>query len=250
MASFFPETPYCVISEKTLRNSDKSPFNLSSNLYNSHLDEINREYQEKQYNYLIDKYLDIDCDDDVLFMSPSGDRDIDSKFSFKNFPGLIEKRFALLKPIDSCEVTIKASNPGDYFFSRIPVEDLYEFNFSSHPKKKFNKIIVKNCLPFFDKHQAYFCEFLSSLLKNTLPYVPCILLIQRVNNLSTLPFHQSVCSLLALQFEFIKLNFLIFSMCRFTMIGPNQTPSILNLLKRSRQNAFQFVSISRHLSAI
>ncbi len=195
MASFFPETPHCVVSEKKLRNPLKCPLELSNNLYNRQLEEINREYQEEQYNHLIDKYLDIDCDDDVLFMCPSGDKQTDAKFSFQNFPGLIEKRFALLKPIDSCEVTLKASRPSDYFFSRIPVENLFEFTFSSHPKKKFNKIIVKNCLSFFDKHQAYFCEFLNSLLKSTLPYVPCILLIQRVNNLSTLPFHQSVCIL-------------------------------------------------------
>ena len=161
-------------------------------------------FQEYQYNQLIDKYLDIDCDDQVLFMSPKGDANsnqmeiLNSKFSFQSFPKLIEKRFCLLEPIDSCQVNLKKSKPpSEYFFSRVPAEDLFEFTFSSHhPGKKYNKIIVNNCLSLFDKQQVYFCKFLNSLLKNTMPFVSCILLIQRVNNndiLRTMPFYEQVC---------------------------------------------------------
>lgn len=216
MASYFSETPYCVISEKNMRNSihTTGKFLATDSQSNKHssLAAANKSILETQYNDLMDKYLDIDCDDDILFMSPLGDKNTESNFSFQNFPKLLEKKFCLLKPVDSCEISLRENSPSDYFFSRVPIEELFEFTFSKHPQKKYNKIIVKNCLSYFDKHQRYFCEFLNSLLKDTTPYVPCILIIQRVNDLSTLPFHQQVCDFFS---SSVCLDYLILSMTAY-----------------------------------
>lgn len=156
-------------------------------LYNT-----NKTYQETQFNHLIDKYLDVDCDDDILFMTPLGDNDTDDKFSLRTLPRLIEKKFCLLKKIDSCEVTPKEHIQLDRFFAPVSLNDKFEFTFSDQPAKKYDKIIIKNCLQFFDKYQKYFCAFIYSMLKNVKPIVPCLLIIQRVNDVSTLPFHQQV----------------------------------------------------------
>ena len=166
--------------------------NASNDFKYQSLEETNKLFQEEQVNHLIDKYLDIDVDDDILIISPTCENKQDYNFSFQYLPKLIHEKFCLLKPIDSCEVKIKPHTPQQFFFSRIPIEEMFEFSFSAHPSKRYNKIVVKNCLQFFDKHQKYFCDFLNTLLKNTTPYVPCILIIQRVNNLSTLPFYKQV----------------------------------------------------------
>lgn len=193
MANFYSEQPNYSDSE---HKTDKSiTYNYDYDFYgNSHqlLEEKNIPFQEEQCNYLLDKYLDIDVDDDILIISPAGENKADYKFSFQNLPRLIHKKYCLLKPIDTCEVKVKPQSPEKFFFSRVPIEELFEFRFSDHPSKRYNKIIVKNCLQFFDKHQKYFLDFINTLLKNTMPYVPCILMIQRVNNLSTLPFYKQV----------------------------------------------------------
>ena len=196
MAYFRPEnTPNCVLSEQRLLNSNRCFTRKSASRkpkFDSPLYNANKEYQENQFNYLIDKYLDVDCDDDILFMTPVGDKETDDKFSLRTLPKLIEKKFCLLKKIESCEVAPREHAQINRFFSPISLDDKFEFVFSNHPGKKYDKIIIKNCLQFFDKYQKYFCAFIYSLLKNVKPVAPSLLVIQRVNDVSTLPFHQQV----------------------------------------------------------
>lgn len=235
MANIYCDKPYYNISEQ--KNDESKCTCISNNkekdffFYNyQSLEDKNKLYQEEQCNYLMDKYLDIDVDDDILIISSACENNADYKFSFQILPKLIHKKYCLLKSIDTCEVKAKPHVPEDFFFSRVPLEEMFEFSFSGHPSKRYNKIIVKNCIQFFDKHQKYFCDLMKTLLKNTMPYVPCILIIQRVNNLSTLPFYKQV-----KYFQiYIYVLYRIYSKLirRFTMNGPRQTQNILSLSKQ------------------
>ena len=125
MTSFFgPEipAPFCVVSEQDFTEesfTDMVKYNQyrhnSMNHWNDcdRLDSVNF---ENQFCTLIAKYLEIDCNDDVLYMKASGDKDLSSDTvlcsnifnqtnSFaKDWPKIIQKRFCVLKPIDVCEI--------------------------------------------------------------------------------------------------------------------------------------------------
>lgn len=61
-------------------------------------------------------------------------------------------------------------------------------------EKKYDKIIVKNCMKFFQNRERDFCEFLLSLLKQQTQDKASILIIQRVCDLNTLPYSTTIAS--------------------------------------------------------
>jgi hypothetical protein len=199
MATYFgPEkpTPFCVLSEQNLRKSLNHLLNENINgnkTKSRYINDLNKTHQENQFYHLVNKYFDIDCDDDILFFRPFDDvrKESASYDSFQNWPLLIEQKFSLLKPLDICEIKLKEHYIPNH--ARIN-ETLFDFEFKNkaNVNKKYDKIIIKNCLKYFDQDQKYFCEFITTFLKDHLPAKPTILILQRVNNLSTLPFHKTI----------------------------------------------------------
>ena len=122
-----------------------------------------------------------------------------SRDTFQNWPRIIEERFCLQKPIDICEVKFR-STMGSRSLSPT-AEDVeqspsFECNFlSGKATKKYDKVIIKNCLQFFDESKKYFCSYITEFLRKPRPeraqqLRTNMLIIQRVCDLNTLPFHR------------------------------------------------------------
>lgn len=281
MTSFFgPERPLplCVASEWEMRKSIDSLMRQSEDRairrrntvrYNEIEHRASANY-ERDLCTIISKYLEIDCNDDILFMRCLGDEmpideldrtDTVSKASFLNdpytynWPDIIEKKFCLLKSVDQCIISQRASyspvvkqknkaqlsvNTGissedilaqePSFEAKFIVDkssaanaainddgddaddDNDEFEFRSldelmedaraststkkrvvdKPNKKYDKIIIKNCLKFFEEDPKYFCEYIMTLFKHQIQYKTSLLIIQRVHDLNTLPFYNQI----------------------------------------------------------
>lgn len=213
MTSFFgPEipAPFCVVSEKHLENKlddlfrDNDYRQATKNQWND-TDRYDSRFFEKQFCDLISKYLEIDCNDDILFIKAYGDKDLvkgDNKiFNQANrfaeeWPEIIAKKFCLLKGVDVAEINISDTQPNDSNLE-LRQQEIFEsfkcdFIVNRNPSKKYDKIIIKNCLKYFDSGQKYFCKFVMKYFKEQTQMKISLLIIQRVHDLNTLPFHKQV----------------------------------------------------------
>lgn len=78
-------------------------------------------------------------------------------------------------------------------------ENIYEWvrvrdhkRLSSNDTKRYDKVIIKNCLKFFEKREREFCAFLQGLLRDPTQQKASLLVIQRVSDLNTLPYSNSI----------------------------------------------------------
>ncbi|CAF0810281.1 unnamed protein product [Brachionus calyciflorus] len=210
MTTFGPETPtpFCVSSEKQMRKSYKKLFEhceekmfkkAHSSEWNA-IDATDSLEYEKKFCQSINKFLDIDCTDSLLFIRAKGDDDLRLGSSLtmnsyvKNWPLIIEENFCLSKKIDICEIRFlneweKRRDEMDFEF-----KPSYKCDFvrCENTNKKYDKIIMKNCLKYFDENPKDFCQFIMKFFKEQAQAKTSLLIIQRVGDLNTLPFHQSI----------------------------------------------------------
>jgi hypothetical protein len=218
MTSFFgPEipAPFCVVSEQDFTEesfNDMLKYNefrhKSMNKWNDYdrMDSINFEHQ---FCDLIGKYLEIDCNDDVLYMKAKGDKDLSSDTELcqnifnqtnsfaKDWPRIIQKKFCVLKPIDVCEVRKNVEADADLDRLDKSSQEMFEsfkcdWIVNTNKAKKYDKIIIKNCLKYFDNGQKFFCGFIMNHFKKQLQEKTSLLMIQRVSDLNTLPFYKQI----------------------------------------------------------
>ena len=210
MSSYFgPEipTPSCVVTEKHLNGVIDDMF--EDNKTRHEIKELKCEYNEtdadnllnyeKTFTAIINKYLDIDCNDDILFIKPYDTENSWSHYDYtsqlQNWPKIIERKFCLLKPLDICDVKLVENikkNTDELYPSE--EEAKFELIFSGQQKKlkKYDKIIIKNSLKYFEESQKIFLESIMNLFKNQIQTKTNILIIQRCSDLNTLPFEQKV----------------------------------------------------------
>lgn len=215
MTSFGPETPtpFCVTSEKQLKETINTLFEdnqirhhikYNSGRWNA-LDFYDAIGYEHNFCMAINKYLDIDCTDQVLYIRAKGDEDPEendkninpnykSNSLIKNWPMILEEKFCLYKKVDVCELSQTEVN--ETYSDPLGIQKVPNFksNFvKCHNKsKKYDKIIMKNCLKFFDENQKYFSQFIMKYFKEQIQTKTSLLIIQRVCDLNTLPFHDQV----------------------------------------------------------
>jgi hypothetical protein len=162
--------PLCIASENTLRDEllEKKFFENQNDIS---ITTRSNDY-EIQICHLINKYMPIDCNDDVLFVRPKSDREGNHLLE------VIKEKFGLLKQIELCEVFLESG--------------LLEFH-SEKKNKKYDKIIIKNCINFFHKSVKICLETLEGFL---LPFKEeedtNILFIQRFQQFNSLPFYKQI----------------------------------------------------------
>lgn len=115
---------------------------------------------------------------------------------------IIEKKYALTKPITIGEIKLvtitklynKVGKDLNFykFNHEINEEANFECNLLSNKSKKFDKILVKNCLKYFDENPKYFCEYIMTLFKQQIQKETSLLIIQRQSEMSTLPFYKQI----------------------------------------------------------
>ena len=230
MTSFFgPEVPepFCVTSERHISSSldqimARGEYKALRKKYEKRYNEIEHHSAvkyEKDLCSIINKYLEIDCDHDVLFMRCEGDEtakedgqeDLNDPYTF-DWPAIIARKFCLTKSVDQCVISVPRRrsesksllNPNlSLTSSEILAQDSpFECKYlvqgkaselsTSTPPKKYDKIIIKNCLKFFEENSKYFCEYIMTLFKEVIQYKTSMLFIQRVHDLNTLPFYHQI----------------------------------------------------------
>jgi hypothetical protein len=226
MSSFFgPETPipYCISSERSMKAGIDPMFRSNERKLNekrkacewSQLDYYSSMDYENKVCHAINKYLEIDCFDEILYIRASGDEDplknpnpdgetsyVDmySNTAIKDWPKIFYDKYSLVKPVDVVEVSIneKFVEPTMDMLEvdRIEAElkPRFKFNFirQQNKNKKYDKIIIKNCLKYFDKNEKCFSRFILDYFKEPLQSNDCMLIIQRVSDLNTLPFYRGI----------------------------------------------------------
>ena len=220
MTSFFgPEisTPYCVMSERDMHKSMNNTFHANKTKHDmkrangewSELDYISSMDYENKVCHTVCKYLDIDCFDKILYIRARGDEDprtnaaeqnetsyFDkySNSTVKDWPKIFEDNYSLVKPVDVAEVSLDPSFVETVELSEAELKPRFKFTFvREHSKeKKYDKIIIKNCLKYFDKNHKYFCRFIMEHFKEQIQKNTSLLIIQRVCDLNTLPFYTSI----------------------------------------------------------
>lgn len=143
--------------------------------YFSGMDQMIVEDNQNQLCERIDKYIDLECSDRILYVRPRGESD-ESSSHVKDWPGLFEHRYSLIHPVDVGELTALSDN----------------LEYKKKTSEKYDKILIKNCLVFFDQDPKEFCRFLLNLLVEPIQAKTCVLVIQRLSDLSTLPFYKSI----------------------------------------------------------
>ncbi|RNA01394.1 hypothetical protein BpHYR1_007795 [Brachionus plicatilis] len=210
MTTFGPETPtpFCVKSEQYMRQSyrkifeqcEAKLFRKAKNPEWNAVDAADAAEYEKQFCQSINKFLDIDCTDSVLYMRAKGDDDTTlgsgqtMKSYVKNWPLIIEENFCLSKKIDVCQTRLLNSWEKNYDEMDFEFKPGYacEFVKCENQSQKYDKIIMKNCLKYFDENPKDFCQFIMKYFKEQAQTKTSLLIIQRVGDLNTLPFHQAI----------------------------------------------------------
>jgi hypothetical protein len=213
MTFFGPEAPkpWCAISEKYFEEKiDLLDSDLASDSQSDAIDD----YDVNLCN-TIKKYLDIDCMDDVLFVKCInkdnvvdnfyGDSYLASKGKIiKNWPKIFEKKFCLVKPIHMCQISCSDEDQSiKYTYYKIITK--YETSSCTGSSKfkieteiiepiKYDKIIVKNCLKFYENDFKGLCNLFLNLFKTHKQLDNSLLIIQRIADLNTLPFYSKVIS--------------------------------------------------------
>jgi hypothetical protein len=231
MSAFFgPEipVPHCINSERDMRKDLDGIFGYNEQRLNerrkagewSQLDYYSSMDYENKMCHAVSKYLDIGCNDEILYIRARGDEDpstnkiasgdtsyvdIYSNTVVKDWPKIFHEQFALVKHIDVCEVSVN-----EQFVE--PTEDMLEvermeaelkprfkFTFirehSQKPQskhKKYDKIIIKNCLKYFERNEKCFASFILDYFKEPIQAEASLLIMQRVSDLNTLPFQTNV----------------------------------------------------------
>ena len=213
MTFFGPETPkpWCAISEEYFQ--EKIDVFDSDLVSDSQTDAID-DYDVNLCN-IIKKYLDIDCMDNILFVKCvnkdhvvddfHGDSYLASKGKIiKNWPKIFEKKFCLVKPIQMCQISCSDDDQSiKYTYYKIITK--YETSSCTGSSKfkieteiikpgKYDKIIVKNCLKFYENNFKDFCHLFMDLFKTQKQFDNSLLVIQRIADLNTLPFYSKVIS--------------------------------------------------------
>jgi hypothetical protein len=206
--------PFCVATEQHLVDSIEEMFEdnrqrreIKANEWDE-IEYMDSQKYENDFCAILNKHLDFDCCDDVLYIKAKGDDNArkDSLISLNNstnkdWTEIIEKKFCLLNNVDSCEIEMKPltkKSDDDQFLFIDPTseldEPLFNFNFvkCSNKSKKYDKIIIKNCMKYFDRNYKYFCKFIMTLFKEQFQMRTSLLIVQRVSDLNTLPFHSKV----------------------------------------------------------
>jgi hypothetical protein len=212
MTFFGPEnpTPFCVVTENEILDHHENDSLLTSlqtrpkSNSNRYSFEPTNKY-DQEFSQILDKHLEIECRDEILFILSDGD---DGSFrshkrSLQNWPKLIEKEYCLLKPIDQCvlqPLPVKKMSSLEYALSgdddKVPFFKCH-FSNPNNSNKKYDKIIVKNCIQLFDDdNYKKFCQFIEPFIKCGnkigLKFKPSLLIIQRVCDLNTMPFASGV----------------------------------------------------------
>jgi hypothetical protein len=224
MTSFFgPETPrpFCIVSEQQMKysldkifkdNELKHDFKRKTGEW-SELDYFSSKDYENKVCYAINKYLDIDCLDQILYIRAKGDEDpktnnlsgetsyvdLYSNHGVKDWSKIFEDKYALIKPVDVGEISLldevkfNAENEEELSTS-LDEQAMFKLKFieQKNTTKKYDKIIIKNCLKCFDNNYQYFSRFILDYFKNTIQKDTSLLIIQQVCDLSTLPFYSRV----------------------------------------------------------
>jgi hypothetical protein len=154
---------------------------------------------------LLNRYLDINCDDDILFLKPKDSDDLMGNYE-SNWPTIIEKKYTLTKKITIGEINMVKTSK---LYNRVGKDlNFYKFNYEINEEpnfeckligtsnnkqvKKFDKILVKNCMKYFDENPKYFCEYIMTLFKEQIQAETSLLIIQRHSEMNTLPFYQQI----------------------------------------------------------
>jgi hypothetical protein len=219
MSTFFGAevpTPFCVVTEQYLKESVPNIFHdakkrhdsIPKNVFESN--ELESNYEEELYS-ILNKYLDINCDDDILILVPMENDDLMGNYE-SNWSKIIEKKYVLTKSVTIG--TVKKVN-NSRLFNRVGKDlNFYKYNFEineepnfecdlincSNKSKKFDKILVKNCMKYFDSNPKYFCEYIMTLFKQQQKQIQQqahqketnLLIIQRNSEMSTLPFYTNI----------------------------------------------------------
>lgn len=194
------------VTEKNLKDSIPFLFQDAKNRHESkpknafEVNELETNYEE-QLCGLLNKYLDINCDDDILFLKPADSDDLMGNYE-SDWLKIIEKKYALTKSITIGEIKLvkitklynKVGKDLNFykFNHEINEEANFECNLLSNKSKKFDKILVKNCLKYFDENPKYFCEYIMTLFKQQIQKETSLLIIQRQSEMSTLPFYKQI----------------------------------------------------------
>lgn len=210
MTTFGPETPtpFCVKSEQYMRQSyhkifehcEEKLFKKANRPQWNAFDAADATEYEKQFCQSINKFLDIDCTDSVLYIRAEGDDDttlssgLTMKSYIKNWPLVIEENFCLSTKVDVCQIRLLKTTEKTYDKMNFEYKPNYNFEFvkCENRSKKYDKIIMKNCLKYFDDNPKEFCHFIMKYFKEQAQTKTSLLIIQRVQDLNTLPFHQAI----------------------------------------------------------
>lgn len=180
MTFFGPEkpTPFSVLSERRVIDS---LLTLDDDIKEASLDGY-----DENICHLMNKYLDIDCSDRILLIENGSNSEDELKFSsiVKTWPRNFERQFCLVYPVHFLE--LKTSNLKDLKY--------YEVKNCQEPQVidapiKYDKIIVKNCLKYFESNYSKLLKFILNLLNQQTNTENSLLVIQRVADLNTLPFY-------------------------------------------------------------
>jgi hypothetical protein len=187
---FAPEcpVPFCVQSEQKLIHDPDSL--IRHNQMREYLktrigrwneqDYFDRKDEQKQLFFAINKYLDIDWTDEILYLNATVDD------TYTDWPLVIEHKFCLAKPIDVCHLKLNRKDKSKY-------ECVLSSNGKPIPTDKlYDKIIVKNCLKYFQNNEKYFCDFVVNLFKEQVQTKTSLLIIQKCSDLNTLPYSTQI----------------------------------------------------------
>ena len=225
MTSFFgPEipVPFCVASEKHLVENLSKLLDDNRELIASKIrtegwtenDYVDSNAYETAFCTTVDKYLEIGCHESVLYIKAKGD-DMDdsspssssssssenesmytrllSSLSNKDWPRIMEKKFCLLKPVDLLEISVKEKRSDQRIVPEPDVAFEHTFVRCANTSRKYDKILMKNCLKYFDgADQKHFCQFVNKLFKEQFQTRTSLLIIQRVCDLNTLPMPRHI----------------------------------------------------------
>jgi hypothetical protein len=227
MTSYFcPEvpTPFCVLTEKeisrtleTILNPVNTSPKIPSFLHDSndkHLFSLpNEDFRgfkyEDQFCRLVEKYLDINCHDHVLFIQAKGEQDCmstslnafdQSQVRKIEWNKVLEYKFCLLEKVDVFEMDCSKLllNPCTERSLKLNEEDnltdLIDFNslVKHNPTGKYDKIIMKNCAKYLHNNYSHFCKFILKYFKEPIQHENSLLIVQRVSDLNTLPFYSEI----------------------------------------------------------
>lgn len=226
MTFFGPETPrpFSVISEEYfIENVDY----FDNNLIDSTEQNVNFLYDyDINLCKLINNYLNVDCNDDILFIKCVNNDNFDNDNEYdiessntsmssdlnaavrlrtiKNWPKIFEQQFCLIKPIHMCQISRSEKDDENvYKFYKIitKVEQnikggklKYRIYYETIKPAKYDKIIIKNCLKYFENDFHQLTKFLFGLFKSLRQIDNSLLIIQRIADLNTLPFHSRIMS--------------------------------------------------------